>query len=572
MLACFKNKSREFPFSLFSLSVLACCSFFGVAFANSRWDYLWKENVLVPETGRENVFSWPQEEFEQRKENGIRHAFNYPVNTTEMILPYEFVANYFGGERKNPLIFFFQNIIKNISKIKAWEDVERTLDLSIYPSNLVNLSPKIAKFPQVRMGTSLVKYTGGGEGITFGCMACHGGSLFGRAVVGLANKVPRANEFFLQGDKVIHSVPIETIGKVLKLSSDDTNTLKRLERASSAVGGKQPKVLGLDTSLAQLGLSLSKRKKNDYADFDENLEKNPAPNLLDNYVADSKPAPWWNVKYKNKWLLDGSIVSGNPIFTNILWNEIGRGANLRKLETWLEENEDTYLDLTTAVFATKSPRFEDFFDIQNFDLNAAKQGEKVFVNNCAKCHGTYEKAWSSANASQMNSKKNLIQTVQVRYHENTPVIDVGTDKQRAIGMSGFSENLNGLLLSQKIETLIRVQSGYVPPPLEGIWARWPYFHNSSVPSLCAVLTKASERPKTFYVGAAVEASTDFDAQCNGFPKIVPKAWRKNSYQLFDTTQSGLKNSGHDEGIFLMNSKELLSDAEKKNLILFLQTL
>jgi len=39
-------------------------------------------------------------------------------------------------------------------------------------------------------------------------------------------------------------------------------------------------------------------------------------------VADSKPAVWWGLKYKNRWLSDGSVVSGNPIFTNIIWNEL----------------------------------------------------------------------------------------------------------------------------------------------------------------------------------------------------------------------------------------------------------
>lgn len=46
----------------------------------------------------------------------------------------------------------------------------------------------------------------------------------------------------------------------------------------------------------------------------------------------------------------------------------------------------------------------------------------------------------------------------------------------------------------------RKTNGYVNAPLDGIWARGPYLHNGSVPTLRDLLNKASERPKYFFRG------------------------------------------------------------------------
>jgi hypothetical protein len=108
----------------------------------------------------------------------------------------------------------------------------------------------------------------------------------------------------------------------------------------------------------------------------------------------------------------------------------------------------------------------------------------------------------------------------------------------------------------------------VPPPLVGIWARWPYFHNNAAPSLCAVLTRADRRPKTYYANKAEEPDRDFDKRCNGYP-----VGRKGDKDLlFETRKQGLSNAGHDEGIFLKDGRELLTIDEKMAIIEFLKTL
>jgi hypothetical protein len=161
----------------------------------------------------------------------------------------------------------------------------------------------------------------------------------------------------------------------------------------------------------------------------------------------------------------------------------------------------------------------------------------------------------------------------VRYHEDTPVVDVGTDSWRNLGMVSLLQ-LNDLAISKKSGTVIELQQGYVPPPLVGIWARFPYFHNNSAPSLCAVLTRASERPVTYYGGEQDDPARDFDRECNGYPSgdKVPAAWLRDRDSLYDTTRDGLGNQGHDEGVFLQNGSELFTPEQKHDIIAFLQTL
>jgi hypothetical protein len=134
-------------------------------------------------------------------------------------------------------------------------------------------------------------------------------------------------------------------------------------------------------------------------------------------------------------------------------------------------------------------------------------------------------------------------------------------------MQELARRLNPLRFSQQFGIVIEPQQGYVPPPLVGIWARWPYFHNNSAPSLCAVLTRSEQRPKTYWAVEAQDPQNDFDWDCNGYPSQL-----SHGRAQYDTSKSGLSNMGHDEGIFLEDGNELLTAEQKMDLIQFLKTL
>jgi len=514
---------------------------------------------------RMNPYGLERIPFAESAREGRLHALLYPVDVTGVALPWRALENFLDEPSTGPMRSLLNRLFEGLARIRDTDELFASVGLHAYPDSR-QPAPYDVPFrgdrpPSVRMGVTLFEKDGA-EVFTISCAACHSANLFGTKVIGLTNRFPKTQEFFKHGKLALGAVGPGLYDAMLGLTPEERSQYERTRARVKAIGVKLPAQAGLDTSLAQVALSLARRKKDDYASFDPVAERFPRAEKLKTFVADSKPAVWWNVKYKNRWLSDGSVVSGNPIFTNLLWNEIGRGTDLHELEGWLARNEKTIEELTTAVFSAEAPRFSDFFPAETIDLARAKRGEEIFLNRCAKCHGIYEKAWSKPDTGNL-SYRERIATVNVRYPERTKVVDVGTDPNRYLGMKSL-EQLNELAISKKNGIVIQAQKGYVPPPLVGIWARWPYFHNNSAPSLCAVLSPAGERPRTYYAGEALDRDRDFDSECNGYPvgDATPGEW-KNGQTLYDTRREGLHNTGHEFSF---------KDEERKDLIRFLQTL
>lgn len=519
----------------------------------------WSRGASLPEDGRSNPYQISVEEWSSVIRAGRLHALHYPVSVTAIQLPYYPIARFLAADSKDPLKFFVQSIVSGISDIRSLEDLEKWLGLKPYPETEGSGPYQIpflnGKRPEHRMGLTLLE-TPRGLGFTISCAQCHSDTLFGRAVLGMSNRFPRANEMFVRALQVVPKVSTADFKWSTDATDGEAAMYSDVQKALRRVSARKPVQLGLDTSLAQVSLSLAKQ-----------LGHAPHPNAGD--VADSKPAVWWNVKFKNRWLLDGSVVSGNPILTNFIWNEIGRGTKLDILSRWIRENPKTIEELTTAVFAAEAPLFTDFFPASAISEPKARHGEGVFNQRCAGCHGHYEKAWNDP-AYSSRPWADRLRTLKVRYPQPTRVINVGTDPLRHRGMRALLE-LNDLNISKENGIVIERQYGYVAPPLVGIWARWPYFHNNSVPSLCALLTRSAARPKEYWARPANDPHKDFDSRCNGYPSSAPP-WDTAAEFLYDTALEGRSAAGHDEGIFLKDGREILSIEDKWALIHFLQTL
>ncbi len=538
----------------------------------------WSREAEVSGESRANLYRLPPGQLERVVTRGREHAVHYPVEPTGILIPWNAFKDFMNHPEKNPLRRFLQGIFKDLAGFESTDEVFDWLGLQRYPEYhdarpIYQLPPAPAPETEVHHLGVTLRQRHGEQGFTLGCATCHSGALFGKVVLGLTNRFPRANAFFESGIQASERVTPGLFDLILRPKSGESRQYRETHQALAAVGTKEPAALGLDTSLAQVALSLNHRNPDSEASRNPRFEKNPRPDSLDSSIADSKPAVWWNLKYKTRWLSDGSIVSGNPIFTNFIWNEIGRGVDLPSLERWLASDADTVRELTAAVFATEAPRITDFFPAERIPLAQAQRGQKIYQESCARCHGVYEKAWDQSGSEHLAAADRLV-TTRVRYFEQTPVKDVGTDPQRARGMQSLAEKLNPLRISQVNGILIEPQRGYVPPPLVGIWARWPYLHNNSVPSLCALLTRASDRPRQYQAGEARDPERDFDLDCNGYPQgdAVPEEWKGRKERLFDASRPGLRNSGHDEGIFLDQGQERLTREQKLDLIRFLQTL
>lgn len=545
---------------------------FPVVSPKAQWTR--ETEVLQP---RDNIYGLASTEWETTVMAGRKHALFYPVSVTGLLIPFEPMKTFFNSAETDPVRRLLFTMAQTVSPFKSMTQVFSWLGLHNYPvledernpNPLPALSQREKELP---MGATLLE-SHGRMGMTFSCATCHSADLFGVKVLGLTNRFPRANNFFYEGKKIAPYINSYIFRDMMKTTEEDRLMFLDSKANIRYVGTKRPVVLGLDTSLAQVAMSLSRRAQDQYATKTPDSHKHPRSNKLETMIADSKPAVWWNLKYKNRWLSDGSIISGNPVHTNFLWNEIGRGTDLKVLEKWLVENDNKVRELTAAVFASRPPRYEKFFGITALDIEKAKRGQKHFATACARCHGTYSKGWELPEAGTLSDEE-LVQNVRLTYHKKTPVRDVGTDPGRYLGMREFADALNSLQISKAIGTVVEPQKGYVPPPLDGIWARWPYFHNNSVPNLCAVLTKATERPSSYWAGPAVNRDLDFDQDCVGYPlqEKTPEAWKKNQEFYYDTRNEGMRNTGHDEGIFIKNGVELFTQAEKLELIEFLKTL
>ena len=137
-----------------------------------------------------------------------------------------------------------------------------------------------------------------------------------------------------------------------------------------------------------------------------------------------------------------------------------------------------------------------------FPINGqlSTQGEKLYAQYCANCHGRNGRDFSGEYVGDI-----------------VPIDKIGTDRHR---LDSYTEELaavqNTLYAGYPWRfSHFRKTFGYVNLPLDGVWLRAPYLHNGSVPTLRDLLNSGAERPAVFYRGYDV-----FDAVKVGFVSDV----------------------------------------------------
>ena len=174
-----------------------------------------------------------------------------------------------------------------------------------------------------------------------------------------------------------------------------------------------------------------------------------------------------------------------------------------------------------------------------FTVDAAllPPGRRLFESHCASCH-----AFTGAMVGQ-----------PIRLEQ------VGTDRHRLDSWSpATAAAFNALDAYRWRYRSFRGTHGYVAVPLDGLWARAPYLHNGSVPSLRDLLEPPASRPAVFHRGYDVYAPEGGFCFASG-----PEAEKVGLG--FDTRLRGNGNGGHDFGTDL-------PDDDKSALIEYLKTL
>jgi hypothetical protein len=250
---------------------------------------------------------------------------------------------------------------------------------------------------------------------------------------------------------------------------------------------------------------------------------------------DMDAPPYWNVKYKTSLYIDGFAPKNHRVLMQFMLLPSNSAQTLRE---W----EPDFRDVLAWIESRQAPKYP--FEI---DQAKADQGRVVFEKSCSRCHGTYGKG--------------------VKYQQKMIDIDeVGTDPVRlqAIG-SDHRKWMRDSWMSRYGKEKVDVDpKGYVAPPLRGIWASAPYFHNGSVPTLWHVLHSA-QRPKLW------RREDNYDKKKVGIeysefeklPKSAATPYEKRRY--FDTAQFGKSAAGHE-------FPNELSDSEKMLVLEYLKTL
>jgi hypothetical protein len=174
------------------------------------------------------------------------------------------------------------------------------------------------------------------------------------------------------------------------------------------------------------------------------------------------------------------------------------------------------------------------------DKKSAAKGQQIYQRQCAECHD-----WRGA-----------------RVGEVEPIETIGTDPERWRSYTtelAVNQNTLGAGHWWRFSNF-RKTEGYANQPLDGIWARAPYLHNGSVPTLRELLKKSDQRVDVFYRG-----DDEYVPQDVGFQ--YTKGVSPDGRMLFryDTSLRGNDNAGHEYGTDL-------SDSEINDLLEYLKTL
>jgi RoxA-like, cytochrome c-like len=346
------------------------------------------------------------------------------------------------------------------------------------------------------------------KGIAMDCMLCHGGSIFGKSHVGLGNAS-------LDVQAVFEDMSIAD-GRSGKLPFTFSNVRGTSEAGSFAVyllGFREPDLKMKEWT--NLGL------------HEDLCEDTPA---------------WWLLK-KKKTMYHTGATDARSVRSKMQFMMTPVTPS-----TDFPRHEPAFQDIEAYLRTIDAPKYP-----LPVDRELAAKGEKLFRANCAECHGTYGEKWTYPNRI-------------------VPLDEIGTDPKRYRGIEArFGEEYNRSWFAKEEPAGFPVQAtkGYQAPPLDGIWATAPYFHNGSVPTLYHVLNSKS-RPKLF-TRSFRTSEKDYDPVKVGWKytelsappdgKLHPHEQRK----IYDTSQPGRSNTGHTFG-------DDLSDADRMAVIEFLKTL
>lgn len=194
-----------------------------------------------------------------------------------------------------------------------------------------------------------------------------------------------------------------------------------------------------------------------------------------------------------------------------------------------------------------------FPKLEAIDQARAAEGRELYARYCADCHGMGGEAGYDYDTDRYQRLGTVV-----------PLDRIGTDRGRwASYTEGFAGAQNLLYSGYPWRfSHFRKTDGYANQPLDGIWARSPYLHNGSVPTLRDLLEPAGQRPAVWLRGSDV-----FDFDKVGYRSDGAGAAPEELFR-YDTGVVGNSNRGHEGRAY----GTTLSPGQKDALVEFMKTL
>ena len=348
---------------------------------------------------------------------------------------------------------------------------------------------------------------------TMNCFACHGGTVYGTSYPGAPN----------------NQIALQTLTEEIRATKFRVGaSLSRMDIGSLIVP------LGTTngtTNAVVFGMGLMNQR-------DTELNYVPAPPKGFTHH-DMDAPPWWYFYKRERLYIDGFAEKGHRgLMQFMLIPENG--------PDFFREHEQDFQDVYAYISSLRPPEYP-----HHVQTDLAEAGRELFSNHCSECHGTYGDSWTYPN-------------------RRVPIEEIQTDPVRLLalneeGRAKYGESWFAHFGEQDEQVTVARPNGYVAPPLDGIWASAPYFHNGSVPTLWGIL-RPEARPLIWR-----RTSDQFDETKVGFTvetfdkKPTPVQDVAKNRSVFDTRIEGKGNQGHSYG-------ENLDNQEKIAVLEYLKTL
>jgi mono/diheme cytochrome c family protein len=403
---------------------------------------------------------------------------------------------------------------------KVWPEPLKTRAANATPAERRALALERYGFqnsPDRPAGAIPQQFTSDGKGgMAFNCLACHGGKVAGKVILGLGNSHYNQETF------------LDDLVQLLAQSGRTPPAFPKNVPRDAA-----PPVRGLNNAFGASIAFLIVRDR----DMELTLDKLqfPAPPEEGMDMPTDTPA-YWLVHRKRYLYYDGFIEKTHRTIMQFSFEFDISGKTARG---W----EDDFAAIFAWINSLRSPKYP-----WKIDDSLAQRGRQVFNSECAPCHGTYGEGGLYPE-----------RLVSLKY--------AGTDPVRSMMSVEFKKHLAQSWLGDYGKAKLRTeQKAYVAPPLDGVWATAPYLHNGSVPTLWHLLNP-SKRPAVWLrtedgydqkkVGLEVE-------EFHELPGSVKDPQERRLY--YNTKLWGLGDEGHR-----FPAKDL-SEGDQRALLEYLKSL